>query len=232
MANLNPYPSRPSMKILYALLFLLATIKAFPGDSTVKYPELNWSVVKSSPFFSFSAEFDFKRGNTNEAKVIRSGGFSPWYSYDLYDSSNALQARGITRALSLGLFYGWGIEMDVYDGDSTIGFIEGKLFTKARAKFVFYDLNGNVTANAYLDAETANFIITSAQDETHLIANLKGKSYGDLCIWEMLFNQPSPQVDPRLLLIFSAFVADYHSEFLPRKEEVNNYFFFNNRDND
>ena len=145
---------------------------------------------------------------------------------------DGFQARGITRAFSWGFFFPWGMDIDVYDDyDRKIGKIEGKLFTKARAKFKFLDVLGHETAIAFLNTEASDFAIVSPQSEM-ILADLKGKAYGDLSVWEMNFIQSLPNVDSRLLKIFAAFVADYHSEFLPPPKVENHYYFFNNNRRD
>lgn len=212
------------MRILFLLTFLLIVGRAYSED--------NWSIVKNSPLFSLSAEFECKKGDFVDAKVIRTGLFCPRYYYDLYDFQEGFQARGITRAFSWGFFFPWGMEIDVYDADDNkVGKIEGKLFTKARAKFKFFDVNGYEAAIAYLNTEASDFAIVSAQNEK-VLADLKGKAYGDLSVWEMNFIQSLPSIDPRVLKIFASFVADYHSEFLPPPKVVNHYYFFDNTPRD
>jgi hypothetical protein len=204
------------MRKLFLLALLLLVGRA--------YSEENWSIVKNSPLFSLSAEFECKKGDFVEAKVIRTGRFCPRYFYDLYDSLEGFQARGITRAFSWGFLFPWGIEIDVYDGYGyMIGKIEGKLFTKARARFGFFGIKSNELAVAYLNTETADFAIVSQQDE--VLADLRGEEFGDVSVWKMNFIKPCFKVDPRVLKIFAAFVADYHSEFLPPPKVISNYYF-------
>lgn len=208
-----------------AFLLIISRAYSIPLPTTPAVD--NWSIVKNSPLFSLSAEFDCKKGDVVDAKVIRTGRFCPRYYYDLYDSADGFQARGITRAFSWGFFFPWAMEIDVWDGNVYVGKIAGKFFTKARAKFGFHDGHGNESAVAYLNTESSEFVIVSPQNEASVLADLKGKAYGDVSVWEMNFIT-SLQVDPRILKIFAAFVADYHSEFLPPPKEINHYYFFNN----
>lgn len=214
------------MRTLFISAFLWLAAHAYSDDPFEIRPQDNWNLFKNSPLFSFSAEFDCKKGEILEGKVIRTGRFCPRYFYDLYDPREVLEARGITRVFSLGFLFSWGMEIDVYDGDFMIGKLEGKLFTKARAKFVFYDAYGSATAIAYLNTEHAEFVIVSAQNEAMVLSELKGKAYGDVSVWEMNFIESFPTIDPRMLKIFAAFVADYHSEFLPPPKEINHYYFY------
>lgn len=219
------------MRKLILLAILLITSRAYSNDPIVNQSDDTWRIIKNSPLFSFSAEFECKKGEETISKVIRTGLFCPRYYYDLFDANEGFQARGITRAFSWGFLFPWAIEIDVWDGDFYLGKIEGKFFTKARAKFGFHDSLGNETTVAYLNTETSDFVIVSTQDEGRVLADLKGKAYGDVSIWEMNFMGSLPQIDPRVLKIFSAFVADYHSEFLPQPKEVNHYYYFNNNRN-
>lgn len=206
--------------ILFSLLILAVTL---PNDTRAETKENTWRVMKNSPPLSYSAEFSYHKGEVLDGKVIRTGLLTPRYYYDLFDSQGNFQARGITRFLSLGTLFSWGIQIDLYDAESFIGMIDGKVFTKARAKFVFYNNIGDSIGVAYLNNENADFIIVSPKDEATILADLKGKAFGDLSSWEMKsFHQPS-LFDERLLKVFAAFVADYHARFLPPPKLIHYY---------
>ena len=219
------------MKKFILLAILLITSRVYSDDPVVNPSDDKWRITKNSPLFSFSAEFECKRGDEVLSRVIRTGLFCPRYYYDLFDAGEEFQARGITRAFSWGFFFPWYMEIDVWDGDFYLGKIEGKFFTKSRAKFGFYDSLGIESAFAYLNTEASDFVIVAAQDEGKVLADLKGKAYGDVSVWEMNFMEALSQIDPRVLKIFAAFVADYHSQFLPPPKEINHYYFFNNNRN-
>jgi hypothetical protein len=159
----------------------------------------NLTVKKNNSPYAYTVQFQCKKGEGNFGKVIRSGLFCPRYYYDCYSLNGIFEARGITRAFSWGLFCAWGMEIDLYDcHDQVIGKIEGQTFTKARAKFVFYDENGSPSGIAYLDTESADFFIVSPFDETTILAELSGKTFGDFCMWDLKCKQPH-QIDERLL---------------------------------
>lgn len=211
------------MKTLYLLAFLVVGLMGrVVADEA---PPASWSIVKNSPLFSLSAEFDCKCNNVVEAKVIRTGAFCPRYYYDLYNPNNEHLARGITRFLSWGFLFPSQIEIDVWDENRYIGKIDGQFWTKARAKFVFTDAIGTETISAFVNSEAADFVIVSAKEEAVKLADFSGKSYGDVSVWEMNFTKQL-KVDPRLLKIFAAFVSDYHNSFLPPPKEINNYSYY------
>jgi hypothetical protein len=210
------------MKYIFFLASLFMLINAHTDHPA--NPDLSWSVVKRSPFFSFSAEFDCKKGDIYEGRALRTWAGCPRYYYDLYDSQDELKVRGITRALSVGMLSSSAMDIDVYDNDICIGLIEGKVFTRARAKFIFYDADGLEVGNAYLNTESAEFIITAPFDESIILGQLKGRDFGDLASWELVLNHPST-IDERLLKIFTIFVADYHHHFLPRPKTVHHHHY-------
>lgn len=204
------------------LLAILVFTKAFSEDSAIE----SWRVMKDSPVFSLSATFDFKKEQTIDATVVRTGLFCPRYYYDLFDSQGEFQSRGVTRAISLGFFCSWAIDIDLYDANSNyFGLIQGKMITKARSKFIFYDGQGMATGVAYLNTEHADLIIVSPEDESHIIAKLKGDAFGDVSSWEVKIFDPALKLDERLLKTFAAFVADYHKDFLPQPKEVYHYYY-------
>lgn len=193
------------MRKLLLLAILLFASRAYPVDSASIQPDDNWRTVKNA--FLFSAEFECRKGEEIISKVIRTG-FARYY-YNLYDASDELKATGITRALSWGAFLPWAAEIDVWDGDFYIGKIEGEFSGAFNPKFAFYDSLGNMAVVAYMSPETYAFIIASAQDEAKSIGELK--LLVDECGewgWDMSLSGPLPQVDPRILKIFAAFVTD------------------------
>lgn len=211
---------------LFALVFsCLLLAKAYP-DSESKNKDVKWRITKSSPLFSCTAEFNFKKGDVSQGKAFRTGLFCPRYFYDLYDCRNNFEARGITRAISWGMLASWGMEIDVYDAASAyVGLIQGQFLTKSRAKFIFYTARGEMAGAAYLDTNSSDFIIVSPVDESLIMAKLKGKTFGDLTSWEMKAADIPLTIDERLLKIFSAFVSDYHDYFDPPAEPAFHYHY-------
>jgi len=183
-----------------------------------------WKTTKNVFPFSYTAEFPIKQKGALIGTVIRTGLLTPRYYYDLYDANQTLQVRGVTRALSLGMFFPFAIEIDLYEKGNVIGAIQGGWITTARAKFFFYDLNGILVATGYLNDESANFLILSSKDND-LLAELNGKTYGDSCLWEMKFEKPIEGIDPRILQVFVGFVCDYQQSFLKPPKEIHHHHY-------
>ncbi len=214
------------MKRLWMLLGLLVASQVYSDEDNT------WRAMKYKSFFSLSADIDIKQGDAPAGHVVRTGGLCPRYHYDLYNAQNVFQARGVTRAFSLGFLFSWGMQIDVCDpAGSAIGMIQGQMFTRARAKFYFYNAQGQTTGIAYLNNKTPDFMIVSPNDESLVLAELHGKTYGDLGAWEMKLLEGFDQIDESLLKIFSAFAADYQADFEEPPKVVNQYYFNSNNYN-
>ena len=216
------------MKVIIALFTTLLFVNSGFCDSA-ETPRETWIVVKDAPLLSLSADFSFKVGAANTGSIVRSGLLCPRYYYDLYDAQNQFQARGITRAFSLGLLFSWGIEIDVYGLDSVyVGSIEGQTLTKTRAKFAFYGSVGELRAFAYLNSKKANLLVVDPIDQTNVIAELSGDAFGDVSTWTVKVRRELTAADESLLKIFAAFAADYHSSFSEPPKQVIHYNFNSN----
>jgi len=203
---------------------VLLLSKAFSNDNLQNKD--NWVIQKSSPFLSYSAEFSYLKGEIKDSVVIRTGLLCPRYFYELYDLENNFQARGITRFFSLGFLSPEFIDIDVYDDNQNcIGLIQGKIFTKSRAKFVFYDYKQEEIAVACLEAETFDFLIVSAKDGTKILAKLTGNTFGEVGIINMELVSKNMNLDERLLKIFGAYVSDWHEEFLEKPKEIHHHHY-------
>lgn len=217
------------MKLIIALFTLL-----FAGSNlcnALEGPRETWTVVKNAPLFTTSAEFNFKTGNEITGKVVRTGLLCPRYYYDFFDAQGQFQMRGVTRAFSLGFLFAWGMEIDLYDAAEVYaGSIRGEMMTKSRAKFTFYGPAGETRSIAYLNAKKPNLLVVNPVDESQVIAELTGKTYGDVSTWTVEVKYEPSAVDDGLMKIFSAFVADYDSSFSePPKTVIHYNFNTNNR---
>ena len=103
--------------------------------------------------------------------------------------------------------------------------IKGELWTNSRAKFAFYDAQNELIAHAFLNDETCDFLIVSAQSKGDIIAKLKGRSYGDASNWELKPLMYPLQVDQRALQIFAGFVADFQIYFVRPAQKEHHYYF-------
>lgn len=189
--------------LLLALLWI--SCRAYSDDLALNQSDDNWRIVKNG--FLFSAEFECKKGEETISKVIRTGTIR--YHYYLFDASDELQATGITRAFSWGAIVGSAMEIDVWEGDFYLGKIEGDISSFFAPKFTLYDCLGNKAVVAHMSSEFYEFAIVSAQDEAKRVADLQFLGNGCEWGWEMKMKEPIPQIDPRILRIFAAFVADY-----------------------
>ena len=112
------------MKIIYLLLPILLFTKVHSDPTDFNN---NWKIIKNSPVCSYSAEFFYKRNNSDDGKVVRTGLLCPRYYYDLFDNQNNFLARGITRVFSLGFLSCNLADIDVYENENYIGSISGKM---------------------------------------------------------------------------------------------------------
>lgn len=189
------------------------------------YSNEEWSLSKQSSPLSYSVDFPIKNKEGSLGKVVRSGLLTPRYNYDLYDSNNHCVMSGVTRAFSLGFFYTWRTEIDLYDDyNQWIGMIFGEFWTNSRAKFAFYDSHNNIVAYAYLNDESCNFIFISSSDASKVLAELEGKSHGDASSWKLIPTQEM-NLDQRMLYIFAAFAADFQKDFIRPPQSVHHHHY-------
>ncbi len=183
-----------------------------------------WSITQIKHVLpSYSANFSFNEDNSPTGYVTRTGLLCPRYYYDLFDTNNKLQARGITRFFSLGLFSAKEMDIDIYDSDNRyLGFIEGQFFTLSRAKFIISNNNNEPVAIAYLDSKKVLFLIVSASNEANILAKLTAESFGLTKNCEMTFNSCPEELKP-ILKIFTAFVVDYIENFQPPPKVIHHY---------
>ena len=208
------------------LLALLSISAALYSESSEMQP---WSITRGRSSREWSSVFDCKKGDELTGRVVRTGFLQPRYQYDLQNTRGELEVRAITRIFSWGLIFPWGIEMDLYDANTQIGMIGGSLLTLSRAKFTFYNAQGEETAVAYLNTDSSEFVIVSAKQEETILAELKGRSFGSLNIWEMKPVRANHGIDERMFKIFVAFAADFHNSFMPVREVNYNYYDNRNR---
>lgn len=212
------------MKLIYFILSITCLSGAY-RDLTIPEKSLDkWEIRKNSPFLSYSADFFCSKNSNSFGKVVRTGLLCPRYYYDVYDNDGVYQARGITRFLSLGIFYENLMDIDVYAANNSyIGSIEGKFITRSRAKFAFYNADSREIASAYLDAKTSDFLIISSQNELNVLAKLKGNTCGEVGILDLEFSSGKSNIDENMLKIFAAFISDYHESFLEKPKEIHHH---------
>jgi hypothetical protein len=162
--------------------------------------------------YRFSTYYEMQGKGGFEGRAIKSS-LSVKATYDLYDSAGNYQAQGVVQSLSLGSFFAWGKDIDVYDEKGQhIGFIDGEILTSAKAKYSFYNEKKEWVATAYLDYSCNGFLVTSSKGE-RTIAHLRRNFIEHVSdSWDVVLHEPDA-IDVRLLKIFSAFAIDYQASF-------------------
>lgn len=189
------------MKSCFLFSFLLLVL-----SFQVEAKSIQYTVLKNE--YRFSTYFELIGKKSYEGRVIKES-LRVRTTYDLYDAKGDYEGQGICRALSLGSLYNWAREIDVYGKDGNkIGFIEGKVFTTAQAKFHFFDQTSRLVAIAFLDFESAGCTICDPEVNEKVLGLLTRKiSVKSEDEWEAIIYD-SHAVDPKLIKIFSAFIAD------------------------
>ncbi|NGX36598.1 MAG: hypothetical protein K1000chlam1_01447 [Candidatus Anoxychlamydiales bacterium] len=213
------------MKFLSILISSLLLTKAFANPTPPVERIAPIQVIKNSPFLSYSAEFFFQNDYASLAKIIRTGFMCPRYFYDLYDKDGGFSARGITRALSVGLLFPRVTDIDIYDNqDKFIGMFLGKILKRSRAKFNFYDEKENPNAIAYINGESTDIIIVSPDNPAKIFAKFTGQSFGEVGSLNIDFISNDCPIDDRIMKVFAAFVADFYETFMPYYKQNNENF--------
>jgi len=204
------------MNFISIVLGCLLITNIFANSEQIEEKKQNIQVIKNSPFLSYSAEFIFQNDANCLGKIIRTGFMCPRYYYDLYDNDEGFTARGITRAFSLGLIYSRATDIDIYDNqDNVIGMIIGKILKRSRIKFNFYDAYQNPTATAYINGETNDIILVSANNPSKILAKFTGQSFGEVGYINIDFISGDTTIDVRIIKVFAAFVSDFYENFMP-----------------
>ena len=190
------------------LTFLLCAVwctALFAGEP------LKFSVLKNS--YALSTYYEFIGNDTYMGRAVKSS-LRVRTCYDLYDAEGDCEGEGICRALSLGAFYSWAREIDIYDASGyKIGMVDGKMLSMGRAKFTLYGEDGELTGVAYLDNEGANFTLynNGSYDKTlgHVKRVLSAEGNDT---WEVSLYDPTA-IETRLLKVFAAFIVDNQDHF-------------------
>jgi len=192
--------------LISVLLFLSFAAVYINADESLSYN------VKKKVYMT-SVVFELNSKKTMVGTVVKSP-FHLRTTYDLYDARGVYQATAICRILTLGLFYDWGTEMDVYDpAGNYLGMIDGQVVTEASAKFSFYDGNGNHVGIAYLDHNHTGFTIVDPQNQYHMVAQYT-RNFVENTIdsWDVIIYDQE-QIPEELLHIFGAFAVDRQGAF-------------------
>jgi hypothetical protein len=188
---------------------ILAVLLSFSA-----YAEEPYSYAISEQAYSFSTYFEMQRKDGYDGTIIKKKYINLRTHYHLYDADGNYEATGICRFFSLGLFFVWGKEIDVYDSDGNwIGMIDGQMMTEASAKFSIYDASSNLMGIAYLDKGSSSFAVFDPDNDKKIVAKLRRNFILDTVDnWDVAYYEPS-RFDLRVMKIFSAFALDYQEYF-------------------
>jgi hypothetical protein len=162
--------------------------------------------------YRFSTFFEIDSDDTYVGNIKKSI-FRLCDHYDLSDRDGWC-ATGIRRVFSLGSLFKWAAEIDILgvSGES-LGFIEGKILTTAKAKFYIYDRNTNLVGIAYMDLDNKGVTICPPDNETYPLARLNRVYVPDIHDhWEVHVYEPQ-NLDDRIVRIFAAFCVDVEDAF-------------------
>jgi len=149
-------------------------------------------------FFDLRMHFtvvDSQTGN-EIAHAIKNYGFSP---------------RGLWNLSFLGWFKPHTLaDFDVYDKDGEyIGCIDGKVLTMSKAAFDFQDASGNVIATAKQDRAQLSIHDSKTNAPIGFL-----RRHFDVGVEDSWTIELTNKMDPRIALIFAAFVVNNQSHFL------------------
>lgn len=165
--------------------------------------------------WAWSQDFELTQKGHLIGKVKKKTLMRPQTHYELYDATGQYQAEGICRLLTLGLFFTWATEIDIYDqnGDA-IGYIDGQVGSFQAARFSIYD-HGKLTAIAFLDANFTGFTVVDAETQEVLLARLSRNFRWDtIDDWTVEVYDPTA-ISPEIIRIFAAFAVDSQKDFKP-----------------
>lgn len=193
------------------------SFKRSPGTrdigTDVQFPPCSYNFTGCKKKYIFSTEFDIDSNLPEKcAKIIRSI-FHLRPHYDIY-SQRGYEGRAIGRFFSLGLFYPWAKEFDIYDNQGRyIGMIDGQVVTTASARFSIYDGNGSLQGVAFIDREAAGATIVDPQTQTRNLVTFRRNYVQDTTDDWTVKIQDSQAIDSRILQTFTAFLIDYQEAF-------------------
>ena len=137
-----------------------------------------------------------------------------------FEDPNGGYIEGIARFFSFGSIFECLREIDIYDGEGdSIGLIQGFWDTENSAKYVLYDHNNQPFAKAYCDRK--KFLLVDYNDPNIKIAHFQKHlklRYGSV-VYSWIVNVfHDEMIDPRILSIFTAYIAEaYFSSFINRE---------------
>lgn len=197
-------------KMIVFALTAISLTSFLPAES-IDHQANKYRITKND--YTFSTVFELGSDHYSLGSIVKSV-FHLTTHYDLYDNRGNFQAQGIYRLLTLGAFYSWGVEIDVYDAiGNKIGYIDGQVVTTEPAKFSIYDGANNRVGIAYLEKNRAAFSIVHPDNTSHILARLSRNFILDTVdYWDVAVYEPD-LISPTTVQIFAAFAVDSQNSF-------------------
>lgn len=196
-------------------LLLLVFLHSFHFlNAADKEEQPNYYRVTRSDY-TFSTVFNMSAEKESVGSIVKSM-FNITTHYDSYDRYGLYEGRGICRLLSLGSFYTWATEIDIYDENGEYsGMIDGQAVSTEPAKFSFYNENGERVAIGYLDQNCMAFSLVDPNNSSFVLARLTRNFIVDtIDNWDIVIYHPN-YISSQLVKIFAAFVCDTQDKFKP-----------------
>lgn len=206
------FNARKNMHCLkWIALAVLLFAKDFAGGHENTRELKQYNVSRSN--YAFSKVFDMSAEGDSLGSVVKSV-FHITSHYDAYDRFGRYEGSGISRLLCLGIFYTWGVEIDLYDENGFYqGMIDGQVVTTEPGKYSFYDGEGKRVAIAYLDQNKMGFSLVDPGNSAFVLARLtRNFILHAVDNWDVSIYHPE-RIPPILIKIFAAFVCDRQSDF-------------------
>ncbi|OGN63023.1 MAG: hypothetical protein A3F09_01335 [Chlamydiae bacterium RIFCSPHIGHO2_12_FULL_49_11] len=192
------------MKIFSILILVVGLLHA--GKTT--FVTIDNAVIKAKATFSITDE---------KGALIGRGlrwGLLPPYNYTIFDPEGRTIATAESRLFAFGALAAGSENLDIYTPDGYLGKISGTIWTFARAKFRFSDRDDHECALAYLDNDRFVFSIVEEQElNNKLLMTLEGVATGTSGHIKNTWIEGAPEIDERIIHIFSMFVLDFRYSF-------------------
>lgn len=163
--------------------------------------------------YTFSTVFELAVDDKLVGTVYK-GVFHVMNHYDLYNTKGDYEGTGICRFFTLGLFYTWATEIDIYDAyGNYVGMIDGQMASLEPAKFSLYDSAGKRTGIAYLDQNCSAFSVMHPEKEQRLLARFTRNFLDDTVdTWDVDVYEPNA-ISSQIIRVFAAFACDTQDKF-------------------
>lgn len=196
----------PILTLIFPLLVLSSLASASLPSEPINAIMHERKFVLSDYYYIDSANGSY--GNVIKNKVRLTT------NYHYYDPQGNHTASAYPRILSLGAFFTWAGEIDLYDANGKwLGLIEGSMMTLLPSKFSFYNDKSQLIGTGYMDADCLGVTILDPNTETKTLAHLRRIFVKDVTDhWTLSISNPN-DIDPRFIYLFAAFALDNQGDF-------------------